>query len=544
MEDLTIIIIYIIIVVIILLAVIGLSTFNNILVTSSAVPHEADVVIVGGGVAGCIMARQLHQYYPDKHIVLLDRGYDYRNDPNVYRLQNAIIAAYTLPYSEVIKPDFPNVLCSLAMMYGGGSSHNFGLVVHGSEHWYRSQWCRTFNVSYDYIQTLFNKINNTVDISLAPKSIDIAGRIGPVLQILFSQGVEPIAQWWNIITNPGPLASDNTINAALLNAFDLPIVNNYNSGVATCSDGIQQLFINNTLGIRDSVNRAYLPTGNIYGPNLSIISNAEVDIIRPDRSMLLKDGRSITARDKLILSAGGIYTPYILKKSGFMVLSDGVNQIGENLTSHYGCSIVIVVKNIPDFSAGPLGFTPSNDGGRHWQVVVSGSALTNFDFLKQQGINVDELKQQKYTFISFLLWTLDPKAAGRVDVGDQPTIKLRLFENEEDQISITNGLRWLGKVYTRLKSQIDGNIIFPPEDVFIRDNDDELLKYAMAGVSVTDHYCRTCQYGTVLNDNFEIKGYKDIHVVDASAFPSISDGNTQYPTMVLAELAAERIKLE
>jgi choline dehydrogenase-like flavoprotein len=531
------------ILIVILLAVILGSTVNNVLVINTTLPSEADVIIIGGGVAGCILASRWHQYYPNKHIVLLDRGFDYRNDVNIYNLQNALIAAYNPPYSEVVYPDFPNVQCSLATMYGGASSHNFGLVVFGSENFYQTQWCPSFNVSYEYIQSLFTKINNTIKITPAPRSLDIVNRIGPILQILLSQGIQPVTQAWNIFMNHGPLASNDRITTMILKAFDLNVVDNYNSGIGSCACGTQQLFIDNILGIRDSVNRAYLPTSNKYPPNLSIISQAEVDRITVDRTVILKDARTIRAKEKLVLSAGGIYTPYILKKSGFSVQSEGINQIGENLTTHYGCTMVVVVKDIPDFSSGPLAFTPTENNNRNWQVVISGSSLTNFDFLRKQGIKVEELQKQNYTFLTFLLWIMDPKTTGSVEVGSQPIIKLHLFENQEDRRSIVDGLRWLGQVYLRLKTQITTQVVFPPEDVFIRNEYDELLDYAIKGVSVTDHYCQTCRYGTVLNQDFEIKGYDGIHVVDASAFPHISDGNTQYPTMVLAELAAEQITL-
>lgn len=527
--------IYLIIIIIILFAVILISVARNILVTNGVLPDQSDVVIIGGGVAGCILAARLHDKYPNKIITVVERGSDYRNDPNVFRLQNALIAAYTQPYSEVITPDFPGLQCSLANMYGGGSSHNFGLVVTGSEYFYRSKWCPILDTTYDHVKCLFTKINKTIDIVQALTSLNIVTRIGPIIQILLSNGWVPISQGWNIFTNPGPLRANDQITTQILTAMQIPVVDNYNSGISICASANQQLFLDNVLGVRDSVNRAYLPTGNIYPPGLNIISNAEVDTIHSDLHITFKDGRVIKANDKIILSAGGIYSPYILKKSGFIV-----DQLGENLITHYGCSMILIAKDIPDFSSGPIAFVPFENDTRFYQVVVGGSMLTNFELLKKQGIDTVSLQKQGYIFISFLLWIMDPQARGSVDIGDTPIIKLRLFENESDRTAIVNGLRWLGQVYFRLKNI---QCIFPPEDVFLRNDNDELLKYAMTGVSLTDHYCSTCQYGTVLDDNFMLKGYNNIHVVDASAFPHISDGNTQYPTMVLAELAAERIVL-
>jgi choline dehydrogenase-like flavoprotein len=104
-------------------------------------------------------------------------------------------------------------------------------------------------------------------------------------------------------------------------------------------------------------------------------------------------------------------------------------------------------------------------------------------------------------------------------------------------------------VYNRLSRQI-GNpafekvkLLFPQRDVFLRNDPAELLATAKVGISVTDHYAGTCAYGKVLNPDFSLKDQKDIHVVDASAVPMIADGNMEYPTLLLAELAATRIKL-
>ena len=77
---------------------------------------KADIIIVGGGVAGCVAARRLHTAYPNKKILILERGKDESGDPNVYNIANAITAAFEQPYSELLFGDFPGVVVSSATM--------------------------------------------------------------------------------------------------------------------------------------------------------------------------------------------------------------------------------------------------------------------------------------------------------------------------------------------------------------------------------------------------------------------------------------------
>ena len=59
---------------------------------------------------------------------------------------------------------------------------------------------------------------------------------------------------------------------------------------------------------------------------------------------------------------------------------------------------------------------------------------------------------------------------------------------------------------------------------------------------MTDHYCSTCKLGTVVDPNtFLLRNSDNIHIIDASTLPEVSDGNTAYPVMVMAEIAAQRI---
>ena len=543
---------YVIIILIIILVIIIVATVVNTLAHNNDIINEADIVIIGCGTAGCILANRLSLKYPSKRIVALERGQDRRNDRNIYNPANALIAAFTEPYSEVLETDTEGVIASIGKMTGGAASHNFGLVVTGSEEFYNNGSWEMLNPDsskpmYESLQPTFKAINNLMHITPLPISINIAERILPFAALVMTKGAEVIRQGIDVFQNSGPLRANcfisNEILAAVTMTKNVPIVSNYNEAGVSISES-PNIFLDNVMGVRSSVNREYLPTASFIS-NLTIVENAEVSSFNED-IVMLSDGRKIKAKEKIILSAGGIYSPFLLRKSGYSVIVNGEEQIGANLKNHYGCTLIMAVKDsrAADFSSGPVAFVPEATGtNRDWQIVVSGSTLTNLDFLQDQGVDTDELQEEGFMFMTFLLWLMNPVASGFIDAsGNKPGINLKLFENNDDNESLTEGLRWLGEVSSILSGQFqEAEVLFPPQEVLDRDNDAELLEYVKIGVSSTDHYSVTCRVGTVLDKNFKLKGSNKIHVVDTSSFPSIPDGNTQYPVMIIAELAARVI---
>ena len=119
---------------------------------------NADVIIVGEGTAGCVIARRLHERNRKLKIVILERGVDRRNDRNIYNIANAVTAGFFPPYSEVLPTDFPNTGSSFALMFGGASSHNFALTVRGSPEFYNSLWEPVLGLSFKELVPIFKRI--------------------------------------------------------------------------------------------------------------------------------------------------------------------------------------------------------------------------------------------------------------------------------------------------------------------------------------------------------------------------------------------------
>lgn len=562
------------ILIILIIIIILILLIYEISKTSSYKPQnilsEVDIIIVGAGTAGCVVARRLSERFPNKRICVLERGGNYTNNPVVYNPKNATTAAYSKPFSQVLTTNFPNVNISLASMFGGGSSHNFSLAVFGSPNFYNTEWGPILNTTYVQLQPIFTKINTMITISPLPQSIDLKTSILPVL----SKGFPTTIKSFNIFSNMGPLrandAFSDSITSSIAKTKGVPISESYNGNIVNCTSKIPEVFIDFVTGIRQETFSKYLPNDYLTkAKNLVIVPNANVlSITSKSVRWLDSNGEeNQTYTKKIILAAGAVYTPFILLKSGF----NGNGRIGKDLINSYGCQCICSVdstsNSFPEFSSGPVSFVPyfPESQTRDWQVVVTGSVDKR---LLEGQPPTNEFS--KLTF-SFLLWRLNCRSRGEVrevqENSNIPQVDLNMFTDGDltdpnsDISSILAGLRWLYEVITMVRKDYPSiSVLYPPESKLIENNSEVLVEYIKNSVSVTDHYCHTVPLGTVVDPkNFRLMGFPtskaeqgnpaskaepgtpSISVVDASVFPQISDGNTTYPVLVMAEIAAERI---
>lgn len=559
-------------------------------------PYDADIVIIGLGTAGSIMARRLHDNLPNHKIVVLERGQNRRNDSNVYNVSNGSIAAYDPLYSTLLKSDNDNVQVTVASMYGGCSSHNFGLTVHSSPQYYDSEWQKTIGLSYTTVLPYFARVekysgfsqnpsvrgtDGLIKVYQLPTSLDVASKAVPLIKQSFAngfiEGISNISKSVNTLANIGPLRASNKFSSIMLKAIHklkgVPTVEDYNTDITVCSSATQQLFIDQVSGLRSSADVAYLPSTyidmNSVGEsksqcgNLQIVPNATVDTFSTGCvNWFGSDGKLKTTRLKrngrVILCGGGIYSPFLLKKSGFTN-----PEIGKNLTTHYGCTLIVSVDATSDedfnFAAGPLTFVPRecNSNTRDWQVICGGGALLNKKLLTSIGIDSDlEMrKNPNLRYFVMLGWILKPRTRGTISVADRmtPDIKLKMFgdgtlyDKNSDLSNIVDLMIFMYSIVNEMKQCYPSIAsVYPPENVFAQNDKNILSKYAKDGVSMTDHYSSGCAIGKVISSSdfsliSDSARSSNVHVVDASVFPVIPDGNTEFPVCVIAEVAADRI---
>ena len=505
--------------------------------TRSSIPTEADIVIVGGGTAGFVVARRLSERFPHKKILVLERGENNTNNPIIYNPKNGPYAAYHAPFSQVLTTNFPNVQISLASTYGGGSSHNYSLAVKGSPDFYNNKWGPVLGLSYDQLQPYFAKVDSMMQITPLPTSIDVKSKILPVL----TQGPGTAIKAASIFLNKGALRAGDAFSDVVVQSIastkNIPIVDNYNGHFEVCVSKTPQVFISGSTGIRQETFNTYLPADyRAKAKNLVIVPNATVTRVESDGVIWKnKNGQEVKMKaKKIIMAAGAIYTPFLLLKSGY-------SKVGQDLINHYGTTIVCSVEGVDEFSSASLAFVPYlSESSRDWQLVITG------------GVD-DRLvggQQTTGTRFSMLLWLLNPRSRGSItSEGPIPTVNLNMFTDgglddpESDLSSTLSGLRWMYTVVQEIRKAYPSiTILYPPEEAMIQDNSDVLMGYVKNGVSVTDHYSVSCPLGTAVDPTtFNLIENPKISVVDASTFPNISNGNTTYPVLIMAEIATARI---
>lgn len=604
-KELIIIFVLVILIIIILISFFYIIRSNRIVTVQT---ETADVVIIGAGTAGCIVARRLSEQCPGLSILVLERGENRRKDPIVYNIKNAAIAGYTAPYSEVLPTDQPNAVASVAKLYGGGSSHNFALAVRGSPAFYNGKWQEQLGLSYQDLAPYFQRVESFhpefsdgavtssstrytggfMQITPLPTNINLLPRILPGIPRIFAYGAGTLGQAVEVVTNTGPLRASDSFSditkAAIGIEGGVPEVEDYNADAGVCVSKSPQLYVDSIFGVRQSTDVRYLPPSYIFidkggrGKNdgLQIVPNATVDKIveSVDRkselesekdtfiTIIWRDGQGVqketklTKRGHVVVATGGIYTPFLLLKSGIVPVRKA-SEIGVNLMTHYGCTMILTAEATEEenfvFSSGPLAFLRDTkmepgDDRRMWQLVVSGAGNPNLIAAgKRQSPETSNTR-----YFTFLLWLLRPKTRGKIGItpgnNTTPKIDLNLYEDEggEDLASLIRGMRFMRKISDRLKQTYSSlSVVFPPNEAFLSSdggNDGDLVKFIKQGLSLTDHYCATCALGKVVNPiDFSVYGHPNIHVVDTSVFPEISDGNTAYPVTVMAEIASERI---
>ena len=130
------------------------------------------------------------------------------------------------------------------------------------------------------------------------------------------------------------------------------------------------------------------------------------------------------------------------------------------------------------------------------------------------------------------------------DTRENPKIKMNYLSTIEDRQVAAKGLKLIRKIV--METEIFKK--FEPEEYRpgIQINDDEELVKAASEYSQTIfHPVGTCKMGNgadaVVNDKLKVSGIKNLRVIDASIMPNITSGNTNAPTIMIAEKGADMI---
>jgi choline dehydrogenase len=288
-----------------------------------------------------------------------------------------------------------------------------------------------------------------------------------------------------------------------------------------------------------------------------------------------KDGKThrAMATREVIVAGGAINSPQLLlasgvgpaaelEKLGVPVVVDSPG-VGKNLQDHlvavmcWACTKRVTLdtaEGIPNL----LRFFMRGAGPLTSNVAEAGAFVKTQDNLADPDIQVlfapawfvdhGQVKPEGCGF-SMGPTLLRPDARGEItltsaDVRTPPRIVARYLSSERDRRTLVLGVKLLREIaHTKALSAYRGKERTPGDEV---KSDDDIERYLKRGVETLYHPVGTCKMGTdegaVVDPSLRVRGALHLRVADASIMPNIPGGNTQAPTLMIAEKAAEMIR--
>lgn len=523
-----------------------------------------DYVIVGGGSAGCVLAARLSEN-PGTRVCLIEAGGKDRNPLIHMPVGFAKMTTGPLTWGLTTTPqrhaNNREILYAQAKVLGGGSSINAEIFTRGHPSDY-DRWVSEGAVGWGAkeVQKYFLRSEGNTFLSG-----EMHGTDGPL-------GVSNIP-------DPQP------ISRAFVQSCQergIPYNPDFNGAVQQGA-GIYQTTTKNYR--RCSAAVGYLRPA-LLRPNLTLITGAMVlrVVFKGTRAVgveYAKGGAAqvVHADAEVILTSGAIGSPKLMMLSGvgpaahlrqhaIKVLHD-LPGVGQNLTDHFGIDIVAELQrpesldkyNKPHwalwagieytlFKSGPV---TSNvvEAGAFWYADQNAPCPDlQFHFLAGAGAEAGVPSVPKgASGITLNSYTLRPKSRGSVtlrsaDPRDMPLVDPNFLAEPDDLRISAEGVKISREIFSQpsLQKAIK-TLRFPDEGVR---SQADYEAYARQYGRTSYHPVSTCRMGqddmAVVDPALRVRGLDGLRICDSSVMPSLIGSNTNAPTIMIAEKAADLIR--
>jgi choline dehydrogenase-like flavoprotein len=530
-----------------------------------------DYIIIGGGSAGSVLAGRLSED-PSVKVCLLESG-----PPDKSVLIHCPAGLALLAQTSQANWAFETVPQAglngrkgyqpRGKILGGSSSINAMCYIRGQQADY-DHWAAEGNAGWGWNDVLPYFKRSETNERAAPVGSDFAqwhGSAGPL--------------------NVMDLRSPNRFGPTFIEAAEQAGYARNDDFNGATQDGVGMYQVTHKNGERWSAAKGYL-TPHLSRANLQVITNAHTTkiIFEGKRAVGVayrQGGQTLELRatHEVLLCAGSLQSPQLLMTSGIgpaehlqqhgIPVLHASSGVGQNLHDHPDIVQVVNAPQLTDlFGVSITGMWHALRGIQQWRKERSGMLTTNFaeagGFIKSQpseatpdlqlhfviGKLVDHGRKPTFGHgYSCHVCLLQPKSRGSVQLASSdpfaaPLIDPNFLSHSDDMARMVRGFKKMRAILQQpALAQLGGRELATTANAV---TDAQIEAVIRAKADTIYHPVGTCRMGVTDNDpvdaQLRVKGVQGLRVVDASIMPRIVSGNTNAPTVMIAEKAVDMIR--